>query len=252
MADEPEASGGDEIVFSGDCGTLGVVAATSRPDASEITVAEGSQVRYTNALGTAAELHVGTETYDIGAGSTQVFVMNRSAEIAMVPDCRGLFAQYDSAQVNVVDPPKSEEQDNAGDEGPATGELPSQDSGAEPDDSDAPSGQSGEDGDAPGGEDTVDQGEDPAAEGDDGAADAEAPEVEDERAEEEDVNSFGLGGTDDADGADFTTAGDEVVAVDPKAVSNGASGLLALVAIVCLVGVSAAVMRTILKQRAMA
>jgi hypothetical protein len=45
---------------------------------------------------------------------------------------------------------------------------------------------------------------------------------------------------------------EEVVAVDPKAVADGANGLLALVAIICLIGVAAAVARTLLKQRATA
>ena len=58
-ADQPESGNGSEIVFSGDCGTLGLVAASSRPSGSDITVTEGTQVRYTNDLGTRAELHVG-------------------------------------------------------------------------------------------------------------------------------------------------------------------------------------------------
>lgn len=252
MADEPESSGEGEIVFSGDCGALGVVSPRSTPNTSQVTVPEGSRVRYTNDLGTDAELHVGDESYEIGSGSTQVFVMNRSAEIAMVPECRGLFAQYESAQVNVVDTPQSEEQDTSsgGDSAPSQTELPSRGS---------------EDDAAPGGADTAGSGsgsgqeapvEDAAPrEGQDRPAEGEPPAEEpvDETAEEEEVNSFGP--ADDEEGSEETgldPAVEEVAAVDPKAVSDGASGLLALVAIVCLVGVSAAVMRTILKQRATA
>ncbi|WP_026928709.1 hypothetical protein [Glycomyces tenuis] len=249
MAEEPEASGGGEIVFSGDCGALGVVTPSSRPNASEVTVTEGSRVSYTNDLGTDAELHVGNESYDIGAGSSQVFVMNRSAEVAMVPDCRGLFAQYESAQVNVVDAPQSEEQDTSSgqdDSEPSEAELPSRGSGE----------------DTASGTDGADAGQDASAEdaapqeGGDRPADGEEPSEEpaEETSEEDEVNSFGPAG-DDAEGSGepgLDPAAEEVVAVDPKAVSDGASGLLALVAIVCLVGVSAAVMRTILKQRATA
>ncbi|HEX2145729.1 MAG TPA: hypothetical protein VHG10_14610 [Glycomyces sp.] len=248
-ADEPESGSGGEIVFSGDCGTLGVVSATSSPDADELTVEQGSQVRYRNDLGTAAELHVGDQVYDIGSGSSQVFAMNRSAEVAMVPDCHGLFAEYEAAQVKVVEAP-SDEDPSAGDE---SGQDESNDlpvTGEDESDGEAPQ-------DDPQHEDTGDggearQGPDPAeaeaeAEDEDDAATDEAP-VEDE------VNEFGPppGATDDTAGG-FTPASDEeVVAVDPKAVADGANGLLALVAIICLVGVSAAVARTLLKQRAAA
>ncbi|HEU5127527.1 MAG TPA: hypothetical protein VFU12_06010 [Glycomyces sp.] len=258
MADEPGSAGGGEIVFSGDCGALGVVAPSSKPSDAQITVSEGSHVRYTNDLGTEAELHVGDETYAIGDGSTQVFVMNRSAEVAMVPDCRGLFAQYDSAQVNVVDAPQAEEQDDSdeGGSGPSTAELPSR--GADADaGADAPGAGDG----APGSDERASGGDEGAASGQDGesgaADDPEAAEEEPAEAAEEgdeEVNSFGPapGSEEGSDEAGFSPAGDEVAAVDPKAVSDGASGLLALVAIVCLVGVSAAVMRTLLQQRATA
>jgi hypothetical protein len=230
-ADEPEAGTGSEIVFSGDCGTLGLLSASSIPDASELTVEEGSQVRYVNELGANAELHVGDEVYDISDGSTQVFEMNRSAEVAMVPQCHGLFAEYDSAQVHVV-APQADENESGTDEEPDSHDLPA------PDDEDRGEGDS-----------------EGAQSGDDAAAqqgpDAEEP-VQDEPTPsvEDEVNAFGEPG---ADGGVFDPAAEEeVVAVDPKAVADGANGLLALVAIICLVGVAAAVARTLLKQRATA
>ncbi|WP_157975062.1 hypothetical protein [Glycomyces dulcitolivorans] len=230
-ADEPEAGTGSEIVFSGDCGTLGLLSASSIPDASELTVEEGSQVRYVNELGANAELHVGDEVYDISDGSTQVFEMNRSAEVAMVPQCHGLFAEYDSAQVHVV-APQADENESGTDEEPDSHDLPA------PDDEDRGEGDS-----------------EGAQSGDDAAAqqgpDAEEP-VQDEPTPsvEDEVNAFGEPG---ADGGVFDPAAEEeVVAVDPKAVADGANGLLALVAIICLVGVAAAVTRTLLKQRATA
>ncbi|WP_156036869.1 hypothetical protein [Glycomyces sp. NRRL B-16210] len=247
-ADEPEASGGGEIVFSGSCGTLGLLSATSSPDSSEVTVVQGSQVRYRNELGTKAKLHVGDEVYDIGSGATQVFVMNRSAEVAMVPACAGLFADYESAQVRVVEPqsegvPADEEEPAA--EAPAVHDLPAPDEGGA--ELEAPSG------DRPAG------GGDSAAgrqgHGEDAAALDEAEDAEDEAAAEDEVNAFGppAGSEEDtAAGGDFAGADEEFVAVDPKAVADGANGLLALVAIICLVGVAAAVARTLLKQRAMA
>lgn len=259
-ADEPGSAGGGEIVFSGDCGTLGVVAASSKPSDAQITVSEGSHVRYTNDLGTDAQLHVGNETYDIGDGSTQVFVMNRSAEVAMVPDCRGLFAQYDSAQVNVVDAPQAEEQDDSdgGDSGPSTAELPSRGADAAPGTDSAGADSTGAGDAAPGSDESAPRQDGGTASGQDdesGAADDPAA-ADEEQAEEgdEEVNSFGPApGSEEGSGdTEFSPAGDEVAAVDPKAVADGASGLLALVAIVCLVGVSTAVMRTLLQRRATA
>lgn len=238
-ADEPESGSSSEVVFSGDCGTLGLVSATSSPDASELTVEQGSQVRYSNDLGTDAKLHVGDEVYDIGSGASQVFEMNRSAEVAMVPNCHGLFAEYESAQVRVVEAQADEQpnEDEAGEDValPPTG-------GA---DDDAPEGDSQDEGDtaADGGE--AQQGE--VAE--DPAAAEEEPVVEDEE-----VNAFGPPPSEQGSGAggDSPPIDVEVVAVDPKAVADGANGLLALVAIICLVGMAAAVTRTLLKQRAAA
>jgi hypothetical protein len=234
-AEEPEAGTGSEIVFSGDCGTLGLVSASSNPDASELTVESGSQVRYTNDLGTNAQLHVGDEVYDISDGSTQVFEMNRSAEVAMVPSCRGLFAEYGSAQVHVVESQTDEDESGGEDD---VQELPA----ADEDDEGGGDTAAGSEGDGPAGDDAAaQQGPDPEQPAQD---EAEAP-VEDE------VNAFGEPGVDDGAGFD-PVAEEEVVAVDPKAVRDGANGLLALVAIICLIGVAAAVTRTLLKQRATA
>jgi hypothetical protein len=239
-ADEPEAGGSGEIVFSGDCGTLGVVSASSAPDSSEVTVEQGSQVSYRNDLGTDAELHVGDEVYDISPGSSQVFVMNRSAEVAMVPTCHGLFAEYESAQVKVVDP--QADGDESGRESD-TNELPATGREAEaPQDTQGPDSGESDGGDAQQGPDAAD------------AAGDEAAKPEDDAAAEEAVNQFGPPpATDDAGNGDTMPVSEEaVVAVDPKAMEDGANGLLALVAITCLVGVAAAVARTLLKQRATA
>lgn len=258
-ADEPEAGNGGEVVFSGNCGTLGLLAATSKPSSTEVTVEQGSQVSYRNNLGSKAKLHVGDEVYDIGSGATQVFVMNRSAEVAMVPSCGGLFADYESAQVKVVAPQADTSQpgngqsdDGAADEDPASHDLPAPTGGGNGDDSDGDSSDSA----APGG-DWQASGEYDAAgqqgqEADEAAEDADA---EDEAKPEDEVNEFGPAPGSDEDaaaGGDFAGADEEFVAVDPKAVADGANGLLALVAIICLVGVAAAVARTLLKQRAMA
>jgi len=241
-ADEPESGSGGEIVFSGDCGTLGLVSATSSPDSAEVTVEQGSQVRYSNELGTDAELHVGDEVYDIGPGSSQVFEMNRSAEVAMVPDCHGLFAEYESALVSVVEAQSDDEQSDEGESGSGSDshDLPAAD-------------EDGEDG-AQAASDSQDQGtgDGTAQQGPD-AEDAAEPDAAD--AAEEEVNAFGPppGSEEDtAAGGDLPGSEEEVVAVDPKAVADGANGLLALLAIICLVGVAAAVARTLLKQRATA
>ncbi|MDN3241942.1 hypothetical protein [Glycomyces tritici] len=236
-ADEPESGSGSEVVFSGDCGTLGLMSATSSPDASELTVDQGSQVRYSNDLGTDAKLHVGDEVYEIGPGSSQVFEMNRSAEVAMVPNCHGLFAEYESAQVRVVEA-QADESQSGEDESGGDVELP-------------PAG--GGEGDAPEGDA---QGEDSGV-ADDGGEAQQGPAAEDPAAVEEapaadeEVNAFGPppSAEDSGAGGDAPAVEDEVVTVDPEAVADGANGLLALLAIICLVGVAAAVARTLLKQR---
>ncbi|GAA2144811.1 hypothetical protein [Glycomyces algeriensis] len=238
-ADEQESGSSSEVVFSGDCGTLGVVSATSYPDATELTVDQGSQVRYSNDLGTDAKLHVGDEVYEIGPGSSQVFEMNRSAEVAMVPNCHGLFAEYESAQVRVVeaqaDGSQSGEDESGGDvELPPAGGDEGGD--AEDDSQDEGAGVADDGAEAPQGEEA----EDPAA-------------AVEEPAVDEEVNAFGLPPSEDSGaGGDAPAVEDEVVAVDPAAVADGANGLLALLAIICLVGVAAAVARTLLKQRATA
>lgn len=244
-ADEPESGGSGAIVFSGDCGTLGLVSARSAPDASELTVEQGSQVSYRNELGTDAELHVGDEVYDIGSGSSQVFVMNRSAEVAMVPECHGLFAEYESAQVKVV-APQADEDESA--QEPDEHELPAPDEDAEAPQGDRQGNGSDESdgaGDGASGGGDAQQGEDPAADEAEPADDADA---------EEEINAFGPPPSTDGLGTDDTrpVSEEEAVAVDPKAVADGANGLLALVAIICLIGVAAAVARTLLKQRATA
>jgi hypothetical protein len=242
-ADEPESGSGSEVVFSGDCGTLDLVSASSSPDTSELTVERGSQVRYSNDLGADAKLYVGDEVYEISSDSSQVFEMNRSAEVAMVPNCHGLFAEYESAQVRVVEA-QADEQEND-DEPGGDVELPA----ADDDDAKAPqadpqdhgSGVSDGGGEAQQGPDADDtDAEDPAA-------------VEEDPAVEEEVNAFGPPPSSEGSDVGGTAAAeDEIVAVDPKAVADGANGLLALLAIICLVGVAAAVSRTLLKQRATA
>ncbi|MFG3338237.1 hypothetical protein [Glycomyces sp. NPDC048151] len=236
-ADEPESGSSSEVVFSGDCGTLGLVSATSFPDASELTVEQGSQVRYSNELGTDAKLHVGDEVYEIGSGSSQVFEMNRSAEVAMVPNCHGLFAEYESAQVRVVEAQADGSQSGEGESGEDV-ELPAADDGADEPQGDTQddSGESEDSGEAQQGE----------------VAEEPVPAAEEPAADEE-VNAFGPPPSSyDPDAGGDAPVDDEVVAVDPKAVADGANGLLALVAIICLVGVAAAVTRTLLKQRATA
>ncbi|WP_460539977.1 hypothetical protein [Glycomyces halotolerans] len=252
FADEPEAGGSGSIAFSGGCGTLGVLAPSSDPDADEVTVAEGSRVSFTNNLGTDADLHVGGDVYDVSEGSTQVLAMNESAEVAMVPNCRGLFADYSSAQVIVVDAPDTDDDsdDASVDPSPSAAELPSTGSSSS-DDSGSEAGSSGggsDEGDAAGADSNPDFQGTRSDDSENGTEIDREAEVSDE----ETVSSFGSSDDGAAGGTEFAPAGEEVAAVDPKAVSDGASGLLALVAIVCLVGVSAAVMRTILRQRATA
>lgn len=243
-ADEPEAGSGSEVVFSGDCGTLDMLSATSTPDASELTVEQGTQVRYSNELGTDASLHVGDEVHDIAAGSSQVFEMNRSAEVAMVPNCHGLFAEYSSAQVRVVESQSDDSQSGGDEADEEPNELP-----AIGDDDEAAQGDPQDHGSGRSGADSADGADGEAQQGPD-AEDA-AEEEQEEPAAEEEVNAFGPPPSteDTGAGGDTPAVEDEVVAVDPKAVADGANGLLALVSIICLVGVAAAVARTLLKLR---
>jgi hypothetical protein len=274
LADSGASTEG-EIVFNGSCGLLGLVAPSSKPNTAELTVVEGSQVTYTNKLGVKAELHVGLDRYTVGSGASQVFVMNRSAEVAMVPNCTGLFAEYGSAQVLVVapepkpdsppPPPDSAESpspggSSGGSSGGSTGSSGGSSGGSTGGSTGGSSGggstESGDAGQTPsgssGGRDAGPSAGADDAEGrrapDEGIEDADDTATESE--DEDELPSFGLlDDRDDAASDEFAPAAEEVAAVDPRAVADGASGLLALVAIVCLVGVSAAVARTLLKQR---
>ncbi|MFC4333904.1 ICP22 family protein [Salininema proteolyticum] len=274
MAD-PAATAVDEIAFSGGCGVLSVLSATSEPSVESLEVAPGTHVTYVNELETVGTLHVGQDQYDIEKGQSHTFTMNTSAEIAMIPECKGLFPDYAPAQVVVTEEAavdEGEDQDGA-DEGTEQeddkADLPDP-SESGPEESDG-SGE-GSDGAADGQEGTEGSGEAPdesaagATGGQDGSGDAGEPASADsEEKPDEDRSegspltegtpeqpySFGepADAEDQAVQEDFAKMSEEVAAVDPDSLADGASGLLAIVAIACLVGVSAAVMRIVLKTR---
>lgn len=257
MADETPESGSSEVVFSGSCGLLNTVASNSSPNVDELSVSSGTTVDFTNDTGSDAELMLGDSSYAVGEGASRAFEMNQSAEIAMIPDCGLLLSDYGTATVSVTqdDPPSDNDSDSSSDSGSSDSsdtdphELPSTNSSDEgsSDDSEPAAGADSadaapEDEGAPGiGGDSPDATEDEDSPGLDEDA------LEDEAEEEESSLPFPPTDRDD-DEDSITTAGD-VQAVDREQLQDGASGLLALLAIVCLVGVGAAAVRTMMVQR---
>ncbi|WP_025272921.1 hypothetical protein [Haloglycomyces albus] len=269
FADTTETGAENEIVFSGGCGVLNIVSASSAPSENPLSVTAGTHVGYTNDLDTNAELHVGQDTYEIQAGQTHTFTMNTSAEVAMIPECRGLFPDYEPAEIVVdeasVEAENDEETDDSDSEATASDEEDAdesaQDAQAPADDTrsdpqpqvDEHSGMS----DSPASETSEPSNSEPATETDsDVSSDTETqgtqPETEDDTGDDQEQTfNFGESANSEDFGSDddFAKMSEEAAAVDPDALSDGASGLLAIVAIACLVGVSAAVMRIVLKSK---
>lgn len=222
------AQDGPQVKFSG--GGLGVLLCGSRPDVSRITVGEDSKVRLTNQLGMAATLTIdGSSSASIANGdSVDVQFHHGPVVIGMEPSCAlNLNRKFEQLTVDVnADGPTPRPSQSSVAQRPPTRPIPPPPTAAG----------------------TDDEGGLPPS-----AGDPLFPEL-DEGA---------LGGIDPSTGARLDASATVVNGegsndgnADPRLaagggpVDKGPIGLLAIVATVCVVGVSIGAIRVIITQRA--
>ncbi|MBB6039877.1 hypothetical protein [Phytomonospora endophytica] len=245
FASAEETGDGKTITFDGGCGLIGLLAPSSTPDPSELEVPADTKVTFTNDLGSNAVLHVGATTVDVPKGESEVVTLDdKSVEVAMVPDCmleHGLFEKMESATVTVkgstTPPDEVDPTQPPGDNGDGDGNGNGSGSG------------SGSGDDKPG--DAPDTGNRPEVDTDRPAADGAVPPDAGGNAPADgstpaapvDGNTPGAG-SNSQPGSEFA-----VEPVGGDVTNSGSTGLLALIATVCLVGVGAAAVRTVAQQR---
>jgi len=242
FASAEETGDGKTITFDGGCGLIGLLAPSSTPDPSELEVPADSKITFTNDLGTDAVLHVGATTVDVPKGESEVVTLDdKSVEVAMVPGCmleHGLFEKMESATVTVkgsTTPPDEVDPTQPPGENPGGGDGSGSGSGSA-DGDDKP-------GDAP------DTGSRPEIDTDKPAADGAVPPDAGGNAADGSAPAAPVDGN--TPGAGSNQPGSEF-AVEPvggDVTNSGSTGLLALIATVCLVGVGAAAVRTVAQQR---
>lgn len=286
MVGQPaNAQSGSSIEFSGSCGVagLGLLGGDASSNPGQLSVPRGAEVAFTNRFDRPATLHVdGDPTALVGPGdAAEVAFEHGPATVTMQIDCP-IGAQVASATVGVVgdDAPASQVAP-----GPATGSAPPAGSSAPPSAPAAGSpGQSDPDSDAgsargagspgsaqpgsaqpgsgpdPGGwqafvaPDPPDQGE-PGGAGPEQPDRDQAPDRGDElgarwRDQVETGAPSGNPDTVDEQATDDVVVTDRVASTADSPAGGGPIGLLALVATICVVGVSAGAVRTIITQRA--
>ena len=245
FASAGETTDADTVSFSGGCGLIGLLAPSSKPDPKTLEVAEGTEMTFTNKLGSNAVLHIGATTMDIAKDeSKKVTLEDKSVEVAMIPKCvleHGLFENMQKATITVKGNPDTPDPvDPAATPGntakPGNTTKPSKTATATPDSGSRPT----LDPKRPAAEGAVppDAGGNAPAAGSTPAPAGAAPGG---------GNAPGAG----ANGAPGTGA----FAVEPvggDVTNSGSTGLLALIATVCLVGVGAAAVRTVATQRSTA
>ncbi|MDG4822139.1 hypothetical protein O7635_09760 [Asanoa sp. WMMD1127] len=258
---DPAQETNSQVVFTGD-GLLGV-ACGAKPSAASVTVPAESTLRVVNNTGRKAKLMLdGATRGEVASGATADVLFHRGpVELALKPDC--MLADEKSVRVEVLaaapQPPA------AGNDTPANpptapfggGNTAGGDAAGDGDD--APAGDDQRDGDRQNRANSDDDadpataaspGADPAASPGADAANPEDPANPDAAALALDSFANPDGGT-GLDGA-TTVAGaaaEPLASVDPVS-DSGPTGLLALIATVCVVGVSAGAIRAIIAQRA--
>jgi hypothetical protein len=257
---DPAQETNSQVTFSGD-GLLGV-ACGAKPNAASVTVPAESTLRVVNNTGRKAKLMLdGATRGEVASGATADVLFHRGpVELALKPDC--MLADEKSVRVEVMAPPPPTATGNDTPANPPIVPFGGGNSGTS-DTADQP---------ARSGDDQRDQDQRAAANGDNadpaagaspGAVDPNNPDADPaDPANPEDqanadaaalaVDNFANpGGGTGLDGA-TTVAGaaaEPLASVDP--VSDSApTGLLALIATVCLVGVSTGAIRAIVAQRA--
>jgi hypothetical protein len=277
------------VAFSGGCGVLGTgIGARSTPDTNELSVPAGSEVAFANQLGHPATLRLDGEAItDLAPGdSVEVAFREGPVDASMQISCL-LGSPAGTVTVEVqpeqqptlapdpASPAPGSGPDPAGSSpgrsgstsqrttDPATGAQPGQQSGAGQTSGGQSAGATGgqPSGQVPGGQTSGgwwsggpgQAGFPPAGPAVPGAGTPEQPGADEQEAAADDPVSGSDTPTDPAtvDGqpADGLATG-QLTRTAESAPSNGPIGLLALVAAVCVVGVSAGVVRTIIAQRA--
>ncbi|CAM3221293.1 hypothetical protein [Stackebrandtia soli] len=225
---------GDEntVTFNGDCGLLGAgIIQKSTPDKSELEIVEGTEVTFVNNLSSDGTLLIGKKSIELEEGDAYTVTLKNSSEAVLAPDCPiNRPEKAEKATITVTAAPVTE---TPGDSDPAN----------------PPPGDSTPDDPADGEVGVPDDGEAPLKDKDPVAAD----KVPDPNAEDGDdtEGTDTVVGDPTGDDAGTTPAGD-VEAVDTSTVQQGSSGVLAILATVCLVGVGVAAARTMVGTRAAA
>lgn len=235
---EPEAAPG--VSFSG--GGLGLLLCGSKPATTKITVAAESKVRLTNGLGQGATLQIdGKDSADVADGETVEVQFHRGpVKVAMVPECLlNLNPTFEPLTVEVTSrstaTPSSSGSTSGGG---STGSTPTHKPSAKPSPTKAAS----------------QPGTSRSSSRNDTQAPTEEPEVADP-----DVTLFPTPGDEEGQGGVQESPPAAVVGgnemLDSNRVSStspdkGPIGLLAIIATVCVVGVSAGAIRAIIAQRA--
>lgn len=239
-----EDAGADTITFNGDCGALGTgLLHKSEPDKTQLYLVEGDEVTFVNNLGTDAKLHVGQSEYDVPDGGEKTLEVSNSVEALMSPDCAMKMSERGKTATLNVSP--------AAPTDPGTGSGDS--NGGQSGDSGSGKGSGGDTGSGKGGLDdggdvgVPHEGTNPSA--DDPAAKDKVPDPKDDASSDKsDAAAPADGNTPDTQ----TSQAGQVEAVNTGDSTQGASGMLALLATVCLVGVGVATVRTMVANRAAA
>ncbi|GAA1416542.1 hypothetical protein ACFQZ4_25435 [Catellatospora coxensis] len=239
---EPEAAPG--VSFSG--GGLGLLLCGSKPATTKITVAAESKVRLTNGLGQGATLQIdGKDSADVADGETVEVQFHRGpVKVAMVPECLlNLNPTFEPLTVEVTSrstsTPSGSGSGSTSGQGSSSGSTPTRKPSAKPSPTKAAS--------QPGTSRSTSRNDTPAP------AD-EHPEVT-----EPTETLFPVPGDGDGQGVQESppaaVVGGSGEMLDANRLSStspdkGPIGLLAIIATVCVVGVSAGAIRAIIAQRA--
>ncbi|MEV0714665.1 hypothetical protein [Asanoa sp. NPDC050611] len=259
LAAEP-AETNSQVVFTGD-GLLGV-ACGAKPSSASVTVPAESTLRVVNKTGRKAKLLLdGATRGEVASGATADVLFHRGpVELALKPDC--VLADEKAVRVEVVAPPPPAA---TGDDEPANPPIAPFGGGGNGTGNTGNTNGSDDNGDdqAAGGDDAPGQdrqngGDNPAAAATPGAEDPNGDQANPDEPADPDAAAIAAdsfvdpnGGT-GLDGATTIAGGaaaEPLASVDPVS-DTGPTGLLALIATVCVVGVSAGAIRAIIAQRA--
>jgi hypothetical protein len=230
----------DEVVFSGGCSLLGL-SNKSVPDKSTLTITEGDSVSFTNNLGKDATLVIGNTTKNVDEGSSATVALNGSVEAIMKPKCGvDLHNDYEKTTVTA----KAAHHDPGGDDnGGGSGGGGGGSTGGGHHSGGGDSGSTGDKQSKPG---APGSGDKPAASGHNGDPNKkDGKKPSDDSSASDDSGAAGTAGDDSGDNK-------HIDAVDASQSGGGASGMLAVLAGVCLAGVGFAAVRTAVNSRSSA